>query len=122
MGSVWFVDCEWGFRCGRINIESYFEPVVFCAVNIHGVSHSFWGRDDRLKSFISGHINDQFVTHYAIAEQQYLIRMNIPLPERWFCTFTGWRWLTNGPCYSESSLVSILIQLGLPHLAPIAKY
>ncbi len=119
---VWAIDTEWGFREGRLDQESAWEPVVFCAVGLRsGRRLFFWGRDHRLPGFIRDHAADLFVGHYAVAEMKYLLRMGVPLPPHWFDTFAAWRYRTNAPGKLEAGLSAALQQLGLPHLAPVTK-
>ncbi len=33
-GEVWAVDSEWGFRGGRVDHESAWEPVALCVVGL----------------------------------------------------------------------------------------
>src|SRR4051812_35814519 len=92
---IWVIDTEWGFRDGRIGQESAWVPVVLCLVGLRsGRRLSFWGRDPGLWAFFLEHSPDVFVAHYCIAEMKYLLRLGIPLPERWFDTFVAWRYLT----------------------------
>ena len=95
---IWAVDSEWGFRNGRVDHESQFEPVVFCAVGIRtGRRVFFWGRDVGLRDFVRQHSDDLFVGHYVVAEMKYLLRLGVPLPPHWFDTFVAFRYVTNGP-------------------------
>ena len=119
---IWSIDTEFGFHDGRLDCESAWEPVCLCLVGLlSGERIAFWGWDHRLPAFFREHTDDLYVAHYAIAEMKYLLRLDIPLPARWFDTFVAWRWLTNRPGYPEASLPSALHRLGLPHLAPAAK-
>ena len=119
---IWTVDTEWGFHDGRLDQESAWEPVVFCAVGLRfRRRHSFWGRDHRLLNFVREHSEDLFVGHYVIAEMKYLLRLGIPLPSCWFDTFVTWRYLENAPKNLEAGLSAALHQLALQHLAPAAK-
>lgn len=89
---TWFVDCEWGFKDRRVDCETAWVPVVFCAVGHHSKErHAFWRGDDRLAVFISSHAADQFVSHVNTAEMKFLIRLGIELPKRWFDTHAAWR-------------------------------
>ena len=123
---VWFIDAEWGFSAGHVNDHGKFVPrisswqgVVFCAVGYHsGRRLHFWGRYPRLSCFINDHQNDLFVSHYVPAEMTYLLRMGVKLPEKWFCTFTGWRRLTNSSERVGATLLEMMQGLGLPHRAP----
>jgi DNA polymerase I-like protein with 3'-5' exonuclease and polymerase domains len=118
------IDTEWGFHDGRIDCESAFEPVVFCAVaRESGKRFSFWGRKEapRLRRFLQEHADDVFVAHNLIAEAQYLLRLGLPLPARWHDTMVGERWLRNRPNYDSVALVNVLHRMGLPHLAPEEK-
>jgi DNA polymerase-1 len=119
---VWAIDSEWGFRDCRIDEESAFEPVVLCAVGLYSKErHHFWGQDARLGAFFRAQAGDLFVSHYAIAEMKYLLRLGIPLPDHWFDTFVAWRCRTNSPGHLEAGLSGALHEAGLPHLAPAAK-
>lgn len=121
-GEIWFVDTEWGFREGRLDHESAREPVVLCVVGLRsGRRLSFWGRDPRLPAFFRDHASDQFVAHYSVAEMKYLLRLGIPLPERWFDTFVAWRYLRNRPSNLEAGLSVALHTLGLANRAPAEK-
>ena len=120
---IWSVDTEWGFRDDLVDHESAFEPVVFCAVGLRsGRRLHFWGRDDRLSSFIHDHGDDLFVSHNVVAEMKYLLRLGITPPPNWFDTYVAWRYLTNKPHYPEAGLSAALRSSGLPHLAPAAKH
>ncbi len=121
-GEVWAVDSEWGFRGGRVDHESAWEPVALCVVGLRsGARASFWGRDPALCDFIRDHADDLYVAHYAAAEMKYLLRHGVALPARWFDTFVAWRYLTNRPGHLEAGLAEALVQLGLPGLAPAQK-
>src|SRR4051794_1373138 len=116
---VWSVDTEWSFRDGRTDQESAWEPVVLCLVSLRsGRRLSFWGRHPGLRAFFIDHADDLFVAHNCVAEMKYLLRLDVPLPARWFDTFVGWRRLANKPGCLEASLSVALHRLGLPHLAP----
>ena len=92
---TWFVDCEWGFLGGRVDMESAFEPVVFCAVGSRSSERlSFWGWEDGLGEFLDAHRADLFVSHNNVAEMKYVLRAGLRLPDRWFDTYVGWRLLT----------------------------
>lgn len=129
MAETWFVDTEWGYSRGHHNDHGEFvprisswQPVVFCAVGYHsGRRLHFWGRDSRLSQFINDHSHDLFVSHYVPAEMTYLLQFDIPLPARWFCTYTGWRRLSNSSVRSGASLLSMLAGLGCPHRLPETK-
>jgi DNA polymerase I len=119
---LWMIDTEWGFHAGRLDQESAWEPVVFCAVGLRSGRHLyFWGRDHRLLNFIRERSEDLFVGHYVIAEMKYLLRLGISLPPSWFDTFVAWRYRTNAPKNLEAGLSVALHHLSLPHLAPAAK-
>lgn len=119
---ILFIDTEWGYRGGRIGMPSAFEPVVLCAVGAGGGRSHFWGHEtDRLAAFFSANRDATFVAHYAVAEMSYLLRQRIPLPERWFCTYVGWRRVKNRPGKIEASLIHALAEEGLAHLAPATK-
>jgi DNA polymerase I-like protein with 3'-5' exonuclease and polymerase domains len=121
-GEVWAVDSEWGFRGGRVDQESAWEPVVLCLVGLRSrARHSFWGRNPALREFFRDHAGDLFVAHYAVAEMKYLFRHGVPLPARWFDTHVAWRYLTNEPRHLEAGLAHALQRLGLPGLAPAEK-
>ena len=113
---TWFVDCEWGFLGGRVDMESAFEPVVFCAVGSRSSERlSFWGWEDGLGEFLDAHRADLFVSHNNVAEMKYVLRAGLRLPDRWFDTYVGWRLQTNQPGHIGAGLLAILDQLGLPH-------
>jgi DNA polymerase I len=119
-----YIDCEWGFTDGRINLESSWTPVTFCAVDsTTGSRHHFWGLEDRLalRDFITAHRHDLWVSHVVVAEVKYLLRLGVELPPRWFDTYVAWRYLHNQPGYPEASLTAVLDALGVPHLALIDK-
>jgi hypothetical protein len=119
---VWSLDTEWGFRDGRVEEESAWEPVTLCLVGLRsGRRLSFQGRDPGLRPFFGSHGDDLYVAHYAVAEMKYLLRFGIPLPPRWFDTFVAWRYLTNRPGNIEAGLAPALVSLGLPALAPAEK-
>jgi len=126
---TWFIDAEWGFSVGHTNDLGVFVPrvsswqgVVFCAVGLHsGRRLHFWGRDPWLYCFINDHQNDLFVSHFVPAEMGYLLRMNISLPARWFCTFSAWRRLSNSSDRIGASLLTMLQELGCTHRAPEYK-
>jgi hypothetical protein len=119
---IWAIDTEWGFRDGRLDHESAWEPVVLCLVGLRSERrHYFWARDPRLRTFFHDHADDLFVAHYAVAEMKYLLRLDIELPVRWFDTFVAWRYITNRPNNLEAGLSVVLHQLGLPSLAPAEK-
>ena len=82
---------------------------------------SFWGNDSQLARFINDHRDDLFVSHYNPAEMTYLIRLGISLPVRWFCTYTGWRRLSNSSVRSGASLLTMLAGLGCTHRLPEYK-
>ncbi len=116
------IDTEWGFRDGRLDCESAWEPVVLCARLLpSNRDYSFWGRDNRLNSFVRDHCNHVFVAHAATAEMKYLLRLGVELPERWFCTMTGFRAACNKPGFINGSLLSALAATGLGHLTPANK-
>src|SRR5207247_2447565 len=118
----WAVDTEWGFRDGRVDQELAWVPIVLCLVGRRsGRRLSFWGDDSALRRFFREHADDLFLAHYAVAELKYLLRLDVPLPNRWFDTFVAWRYLTNRPGNLEAGLTSALVQLGLPGLAPAEK-
>ena len=119
---TWFVDCEFGYRDRRVDLETAFEPVVFCFVGNRTKERlAFWRRDDRLATFFANHADDLYVSHVNTAEMKYLLRRGIPLPKRWFDTLVGWRRLYNEPDHLEASLVHCLGRLGAPHLALLDK-
>jgi DNA polymerase-1 len=119
---VWAIDSEWGFRDTRIDQESAWEPVTLCLVGLRsGRRITFWGRDPGLQAFFHGHADDLFVSHYAVAEMKYLLRLGVPLPRSWFDTFIAWRYRTNQPGNLEANLSTALCDLNLPHLAPVEK-
>ncbi len=121
--AVWSLDSEWGFRSGRVDCESAWEPVCLCAVELHcGKRVHFVGRDSRLSGFFIDHAHDLFLAHYAIAEMKYLLRLGVMLPAQWYDTFVAERLLTNAPGLPEAGLSASLIRRGLPHLAPAEKH
>jgi DNA polymerase I-like protein with 3'-5' exonuclease and polymerase domains len=122
VAEIWHADSEWGFRDGRIDLETSFEAVVFCLVGRFSQErHSFWAGDPGLKSFMETHRTDLFVAHNVVAEMKYLLRANIRLPERWYDTYVAWRLLNNRPGNLEAGLISALDQLGVPHMPPLHK-
>ena len=122
VAKVWISDAEWGYRDGRINYETSFEPVVFCVQRYRSQErYSFWGRDHGLKIFIEDHKNDLFVSHANLAEMKYLLRLGINLPGKWWDTYVGWRVLNNRPGNLEAGLISALDKLKLPHVSPDQK-
>jgi hypothetical protein len=119
---VWSIDTEWGFRDGRVDQESAWEPVVLCMKGLRSQRRlSFWGRDPGLHAFLAAHGDDVFIAHYAVAEMKFLLRQGVPLPRHWFDTFVAWRFLTNRPDHLEAGLAVALIHLGLPGMAPTEK-
>ena len=119
---IWSIDSEWGFENGRVDQESAWVPVVFCAVGLRsGRRGAFWGRDAGLRDFVEKHHADLFVGHYIVAEMKYMLRLDIPLPPNWFDTFVGYRYLSNGPDRAEAGLLAALRRLNLEHLAPATK-
>jgi hypothetical protein len=119
---VWFVDTEWGYREGRVDQESAWQPVVLCLVGLRSGRRLFyWGRDPNLHAFFRTHTDDLFVAHYAVAEMKYLLRLGIPLPAHWFDTYVAWRYLTNRPGNLEAGLAPALLRLELPGLPPAEK-
>ena len=84
--------------------------------------YSFWGRDHGLKQFIEDHRSDLFVAHNAVAEQKFLMRLDVALPESWWDTMVGYRVLYNCPGHLDVSLIGVLTQLGLPtHISTVQK-
>ena len=119
---TWYIDCEFGFRDRRVDCESAWAPVVFCAVAARsGERHFFWHKDDRLAAFVASHADDLFVSHVNSVEMKFLIRLGIQLPRRWFDTCTAWRRVYNEPNHLEASLIHCLSYLGEPHLALLDK-
>ena len=127
---VWSIDTEWGFRGGRLECESAWEPVLFCAINVaKGERVHFWARDPQLREWLRVHSKDRFVAHYAIAEMKYLLRLGLPLPLLWFDTFVAYRLLTNRPTGAGHSpspsvragLSAALHRFGLQRYAPAEK-
>jgi DNA polymerase I-like protein with 3'-5' exonuclease and polymerase domains len=122
----WAVDCEWGFRDGRVDEPSAFQHVVFCAVNLDtGERLTFWGKDPRLSTWIADHFDDLFVAHNAVSEMKYLLQMGIRPPPRWHDTMVAERYITNRWKYSQRgykvNLSESLHRLKLAHLAPAGK-
>jgi hypothetical protein len=121
-GEIWAIDTEWGFRDGRVDQESAWVPVVLCLVGLRSECRlSFWGGAPGLRAFFREHSDDLYIAHYALAEMKYLIRLGVPLPQRWVDTFVAWRVATNKPRHVEAGLSAALCRLGLPHLAPTEK-
>jgi DNA polymerase I-like protein with 3'-5' exonuclease and polymerase domains len=115
------VDSEWGYRDGRLGRESAFEPVVFCA-RAEGRSFHFLGTEGhRLRRFVDRHRDHRWVAHSVTAEQRYLLRLGIPLPERWWDTMIGHRIENNRPGFLDASLIAALVAAGLSHLIPAEK-
>ena len=129
MTENWIIDAEWGFSQGHTNDHGDFvpkisswSPVVFCAVGFHsGRRLHFWGRDPQLLQFFHNHSTDLFVSHYFPAEMSYLLRLGIPLPAHGFCTYTGWRRLSNSSERIGASLLTMLQALGCTHRLPEYK-
>ena len=97
-GEIWSLDSEWGFTGTRIDNESAWVPVVLCAVGLKsGRRVSFWGRDAGIAPFFAEHAADLFLAHNAVAEMKYLLRLGVPLPQRWYDTYVAWRYSTNRP-------------------------
>ena len=115
------IDTEWGFRDGRIDCETSFEPVVLCAQIMKGDSFTFWGRDHRLFDFVHAHQDHLWVAHNAVAEMKYMLRLGIQPPPFWFDTHTAFRFLSNRPGYIRSKLADMLTILGLAHFIPPEK-
>jgi DNA polymerase I-like protein with 3'-5' exonuclease and polymerase domains len=114
--TTWSVDCEYGFR-GPDGCPSGFVPVVFCAAGVTTPErYAFDGRDPRLAQWVNDHRGDLFVSHNLVAEAQYLLRLGIAPPARWFDTMLAWRYTTNTqspvPPYS---LEAALTGVGIPH-------
>ena len=127
LGTVWLIDCEWGYRDGRIDYETAVTPVVFCAQRAPLVGdrsqerYSFWGRDHGLKQFIDDHFSTLFVSHNNLAEMKFLLRFGIVLPPSWWDTMVGYKVLYNCPKRPDISLIGVLKQLGLPHISTAQK-
>jgi len=120
--NVWAIDSEWGFRDDKVDQESAFFPVVMCAANLTSDKRVwFWGQDPALHDFFMHGANDTFIGHYAIAEMKYLLRLGVPLPERWFDTFVACRYENNAPGRLEAGLSHALQLRGLPGLGLHAK-
>ncbi len=119
---TWLMDTEWGYRDGRVDQESAWEPVVLCLEGLRSKRRlSFWGRAPGLPAFFHAHARDEFVAHYAVAEMKYLLRQGVVLPPAWYDTFVAWRYWTNRPRNLEAGLAPALQRLGLPGLAPAVK-
>ena len=119
---VWAIDTEWGFHGGRVDCESAWEPILLCAINVQsGDRVHFWGRDPRLRSWLSDHRDALFVAHNVVAEMKYLLRLGVPLPEHWFDTMVVWRVFTNRPNFPPAGLSKVLHRLGLARMAPAEK-
>ncbi len=122
--SIVIIDTEWGYRNGRIGGESALMPVVLCALAIpSGQEHVFLpGKDDlRLKGFLDANKDAVFVAHSAVAEMKYLIRLGMPIPDRWYDTMLAERWLVNSPLHPEVNLIKSLERHRLSHLTPLEK-
>lgn len=122
MRQLW-VDTEYGFRDGRDHCESAFEPVLFCAIDGHtGQRWHFWQTDPRLRDFVCDHSDCEFVAHHAVVEMQYLLRQGIPVPEKWYCTMTGWKWFHNHATRKTPySLVEAVTEIGRANILPPTK-
>src|SRR5262249_36259154 len=119
---IWSIDTEWGFRDGRVDQESAWEPVILCLVGLRsGRRLSFWGRDPGLCSFFRDHADDLFVAHYAVAEMKYLLRLGVPIPTRCYDTFVACRFPPTRPGNLGAGRAPALGRLGLPGLAPAEK-
>ncbi|QEL13885.1 DNA polymerase [Limnoglobus roseus] len=115
------LDTEWGYRDGRRDCETAWEPVVLCARVAGGDAHHFWGGDLRLRAFLDAHPDHTFVAHSATAEIKYLLRLGIPVPAKWFDTMVAFRVTHNQPGRLNASLVTALNSTGLSHLVPLDK-
>jgi hypothetical protein len=116
--NTWSIDTEYGWRGGDAGqlLPSCFVPVIFCGVCLEtGACVHFWGRDPALASFIRGHAGDLFVSHNLMAEAEYLLRLGIPPPARWWDTMVGWRYATNAEVVVKYGLEKALVQAGLPY-------
>ena len=121
VAETWFVDCEWGFRDGRIDRESAFVPVVFRPWAENRASGDRSGGDNGLETFIDNCEGDLFVSHNIVAEMKFLLRLGIALPRRWFDTYAAFRAIRNEPGVIEAGLVAALVGLGLPYSSSVAK-
>ena len=120
--AIWAIDTEFGFINGRLDCESAWQPICLCGVELHSDEQvSFWGDDPDLLAWFQQHAADIFISHYAIAELKYLLRLGVPLPARWFDSYVAQRRVTNRPGLPEAGLVAALRQADLPHMAPAAK-
>src|SRR5262245_27043090 len=119
---LWSIDAEWGFRNGRVDWESAFEPVLFCALEVNTQERvHFWGRDGRLRDFIRANRAALFVSHNMVAEAKYLLRLGAPLPENWFDTMLAWRYLSNSERVPLHGLSAALEASGLSDLVTVQK-
>jgi hypothetical protein len=109
------VDAEYG-HLGGVQRPSAFAPIVFCALDPDsGRRWSFWGRDPRLAQFIGDHAGDLFVSHNLVAEAQYMLRLGVRPPARWFDTMLAWRWSSNAEAGVPYGLEAVLAAVGIPH-------
>jgi hypothetical protein len=107
-------DAEFAFRGGD-GCPSGFVPVLFVAQDLDsGHRWSFWGRCPQLAQFIDGHRADLFVSHNAVAEMLYLLRLGIA-PPRWWCTMAAWRYVSNAETVVPFGLEEVLAAVGISH-------
>jgi hypothetical protein len=115
-----YVDCEWGYRDGRVGRESAWVPVVLCA-SVGGNRHHFLGRCDRLLAFVEQYRDYVWVGHNVVAEMSYLLRLGVRLPPRWWCTMVGHRAMFNRAGRLDADLVTALTTAGLAKYIPADK-
>jgi hypothetical protein len=117
-GKVFAVDAEWGFSGARIGRSTAFQPIIFCALDLDtGQRYSYWANEgDRLSSFIRANSDATYVAHYATAEMGYLLRYQIPLPDRWCCTYLEFRRATNSSERIPAGLIDCLAYYDEPHI------
>ena len=120
VAEIWDTDSEWGWRDGRIDLETSFEAVVFCLVGRHS-QDGILGRGPQPQIFRGGPQNRLVRIPLRRRRDEVPASADIRLPERWFDTYVAWRLLNNRPGNLEAGLISALDQLGLPHMPPLYK-
>lgn len=113
------LDTEWSYRSGRTGSESAWVPVVLCALILFSGQELVFlpGRDDRhLADFLVENKDALWVAHSITAEMKYLLRLGLPVPERWYDTLVAERWLTNRSAQPKVGLAAALDRRNLGHL------